>query len=69
MHFRVKFIALNGTLQQAIKACVIKDQIDFPKMNLFLNGAQLMSYGFKKDLMEVFKGAPLVSSHSRTNHF
>ena len=47
-----------------IQSAVVENNMDFPEMKLFLNGAQLVSIGFKEDLMSAFKGMPFVSIHS-----
>lgn len=61
---RVEYLLLPGGMQQIIAAYIRDNDIGIHPMKMFLNGAQVVSRGFKEGLRNTFKGFPLVSMFS-----
>ena len=59
--FRVEYLLLPGNTQTMIAAYITENNITVHPMKLFLNGAQVVSRGYKEGLKSVFKGVPFVS--------
>ena len=59
--FRVEYLLLPGGIQTMIATHITENNITLHPMKLFLNGAQVVSRGYKEGLKSVFKGIPFVS--------
>ncbi|XP_067950479.1 putative acyl-CoA synthetase YngI [Watersipora subatra] len=52
----VQYLMIPGAASTMIRNCILNDKVDFPPIKFFLNGAQIVSRGFKKNLKECFQG-------------
>ncbi|XP_067951435.1 putative acyl-CoA synthetase YngI [Watersipora subatra] len=52
----VEYLAVTGAVSNIIKSYVSKSKIDFPAMKLFINGAQIVSRGYKENLKRLLSG-------------
>ncbi|XP_067951428.1 putative acyl-CoA synthetase YngI [Watersipora subatra] len=55
----VEYLSVPGAMNNMIKSYVSKNKIDFPAMKIFLNGAQIVSRGYKENLKRLFSGKAL----------
>ncbi|XP_067950478.1 putative acyl-CoA synthetase YngI [Watersipora subatra] len=52
----VQYLIIPGSVSTMIRNCILNHKVDFPPIKLFLNGAQIVSRGFKENLKECFQG-------------
>ncbi|XP_067951436.1 putative acyl-CoA synthetase YngI [Watersipora subatra] len=51
-----QYLMIPGAVSTMIRDCILNDKVNFPPIKFFLNGAQIVSRGFKENLKEIFHG-------------